>query len=112
MCLQEDNRFSVKLDWSGDNRSGTAVPLAHAVDSATFWVLGPFNSRVPVTIVNGCDVNGHFWFQTGSLPELEIEITVVDTQTGQVVEYISGSQSPAIIDRSAFNTCGPGPGPG
>ena len=47
-----------------------------------------------------------------SLPELEIEITVADTQTGQVVKYISGSQSPAITDRSAFNTCGPGPGPG
>jgi len=85
LCL--NSRFRISLSWKaqGGQGAGQAVPLT--ADTGTFWFFQPSNVEVVVKVLDGRALNGHFWVFYGALTNVEYELTVVDTQTGQQVTY-------------------------
>ncbi len=107
LCLGEDNRYKVEVDWRSFTRSGSAIPLATAIDTGTFWFFDPENIEMVVKVLDGCDFNGHFWVFAGALTDVEVTLTVTDTQTDQVRTYTNPLNTPfqPIQDTQAFATC-------
>lgn len=110
-CL--DDRFGVSVRFTetptGLNRRGRIGGLSPS-QSAYFSFAEPDSPDLPVglavQLVNGCAVNGHFWLFAASQGQVEYEITVVDTRSGQTKSYPAppGNGS-AISDTEAFATC-------
>lgn len=85
LCL--DGRFRVSLSWKtqGSQGAGQAVPLTS--DTGYFWFFQPSNVEVVVKVLDGRGLNGHFWVFYGALTNVEYQITVVDTLTGERATY-------------------------
>ncbi len=103
-CLR-DSRYSVRVQWrAGDgDGSGMVVP-AGTNESGMFRFFDPDNWEVVVKVLDGCSTNGHHWVFGASTTDLGYRITVTDTVTGEVGEYLNepGSPAPAIADTKAF----------
>jgi hypothetical protein len=108
LCLS-DARFRVEASWrqsaDGPSLSGTAVPITS--DTGYFWFFSPGNVELIAKILNGCGVNGHYWVFAGGLTNVDVTLTVTDTQTAQVRQYTSpaGSAFGPLQDIQAF-VCG------
>ncbi|HEX4955088.1 MAG TPA: ELWxxDGT repeat protein [Thermoanaerobaculia bacterium] len=77
LCLA-GGRFAVEV-----RRDGTPVPATALSDQAgTFSFFAPENPEGVVKILDGRDINGHFWLFYGGLTLLGHELVVTDTQTG------------------------------
>lgn len=85
LCL--NGRFRVSLRWKaqGKQDAGQAVPLTS--DTGYFWFFQQSNVEVIVKVLDGRPLNGHFWVFYGALTDVEYELTVVDTQTGERATY-------------------------
>ncbi len=60
-----------------------------------------------VKVVNGCAVDSSYWTFAGGLTDVNVVMTVTDTQTGTIRTY-TNPQSTAfqpIQDTSAFPSC-------
>ncbi len=108
LCLLGD-RFRVRSEWltsSGASDSGRAVELTP--DTGYFWFFNPDNVEVVAKVRNAC-INpfNRFWFFAGGLTNVEVNITVTDTQTGTVKVYRNplGTPFQPITDTQAFATC-------
>ena len=66
-----------------------------------------FDVPLQVQIQNGCNVNDHFWVFADSATDVEVNLTVTDTASGQTRTYTNplGSPFQPIQDTSAFATC-------
>jgi hypothetical protein len=49
-----------------------------------------------VKVLNGCDINGHYWVFLGGLTNVEVEVRVTDTVTGHSRTYAS-PRGPAFL---------------
>jgi hypothetical protein len=103
ICLA--NRFEVAADWSDfEDQTGQAkVSSARTAESGSFYFFDPEILELTVKMVDGRGYNGNFWFFYGSLTNVEFNMTVTDTDTGQTRFYQNalgefGSQG----DTSAF----------
>lgn len=106
-CVQEE-RFRVSIDWrAADGSSGTASAEPFSADTAYFWIFDPDNIEATVKVLNACPLNGHFWVFAGGMTDLEMTISVEDTETGLVQTYSNalGSNFQTVVDTSAFATC-------
>ncbi|HXM78695.1 MAG TPA: hypothetical protein VOA00_05615, partial [Thermoanaerobaculia bacterium] len=63
--------------------------------------------EVVVKVLNGCGVNSRYWTFAGGLTDVNVILTVTDTQTGVVQTYVNPQGTPfePIQDTSAFATC-------
>ena len=107
LCLN-GGRFQVEATWKApDGSSGAGNAVALTSDSGYFWFFDPNNVELVVKVLNGCDVNGQYWFFSGGLTNLEVGITVTDTATGVVKTYSSpqGTAFQPVIDTAAFGAC-------
>lgn len=107
LCLQ-GGRFKVEASWrtnQGTNGLGQAVALT--ADTGYFWFFNPANVEMVVKVLNGCPANQRFWAFAGGLTNVEVQLLVTDTQTGQVRSYKNplGTQYQPIQDTAAFATC-------
>jgi hypothetical protein len=89
LCLQGD-RFRVEASWRNP-RDGThgvarALPLRDRSGFFSFFDRG--NPEVAVKVVDGRALNGAFWFFDGRLTDLEYELVVTDTRTGERHVYV------------------------
>ncbi len=87
LCFH-DNRFFVEVDYStplGDSGKAPAVPLTS--DSGYFWFFHDSNVELLVKILDGREINGHFWFFWGAMTDVQYTITVIDMATGAVRTY-------------------------
>ncbi|HJX26370.1 MAG TPA: hypothetical protein VJ885_00540 [Thermoanaerobaculia bacterium] len=87
LCLNQ-NRFRVEVSWrdhQGNTGVGRPVPLTD--DTASFWFFTSSNVELLVKVLDGRGVNGKFWVFYGSLSDVEYEIRVEDTLTGDVRTY-------------------------
>ncbi len=87
-------RFFVTVAWrdeSGALRAATpvrppgasqGVPLDS--DSAIFWFFDRNNWEVTVKVLDACAINGRFWFFAAAMTELDVEVAVRDSWTGQL----------------------------
>ena len=108
MCLNE-NRFEVRADWrrrNGETGRGQAVELTD--DTGYFWFFNEANVEMVIKVLDACNSNFNtFWVFAGGLTNVEVDITVTDTQTGDVRVYSNPQGTPfqPIQDTEAFATC-------
>jgi hypothetical protein len=98
LCLM-DGRFAVKVDWVNqhdNNAAGIGTAVEGSDQTGYFWYFNPANIELVVKVLDGRNLNGNFWFFYGSLSDVQYEITVTDTETGESVPYLN----------SAGDTCG------
>ena len=108
LCLQDD-RFKTRLYWRtqlGTRGPGGVVPGA-ADDSGLFYFTNPNNWEVLTKVLNGCTINNRYWVFNAATTNVEVTLTVTDTQTQQAKSYFNPRGSPyqPIQDTSAFATC-------
>ena len=108
LCLS-NSRFRIVASWrdpsQGDNGQAMAVPISG--NSGYLWFFDPGNVEVAVKLLNGCSVDGHYWFFAGGLTNTEVTMTVTDLQGGQIANYASpaGPAFQAIQDTRSFSAC-------
>ena len=105
LCLHDD-RYEVRVGWwTGDGETGSAQVVPEATDDAgLFRFFDPNNWEMLVKVLDGCEVNGHYWVYGASTTDLGYVMHVTDTATGDVQEYRNepGQSAAAITDAKAF----------
>ena len=104
LCVN-GGRFNVQVAWAtADGRSGAGQAFSLTSDTGYFWFFTPNNVEVVLKVVDGRVVNSSFWVFAGGLTNVEVTITVIDTQTGNVRVYHNpqGTAFQPIQDTSAF----------
>ncbi len=105
LCLN-DNRFAVEVGWRDfEDRRGSARKLSlRSDDTGMLWFFDSQNWELMLKVLDGCAVNGSYWFFGTSISNLEFAITVTDLETGLQRRYFNplGSVPPAITDTTAF----------
>ncbi len=107
LCLQDD-RFRVTAQWrTGQGTSGAAQAVPFTSDSGMFWFFAADNIELTVKVLDGCGLNDRYWVFLSGLTNVEVTITVTDTQTGQVKTYTNplNRNFRPVFDTSAFATC-------
>ena len=110
LCLN-GGRFIVTTRWQtsadpADSGQGHAVPLTG--DTGYFWFFSSNNVEVIVKVVGACvDPFNRYWVFASGLTNVEVTLTVIDTQTHLTNRYHSpnGTAFAAIQDTDAFATC-------
>jgi pseudomonalisin len=107
LCLV-GGRFAVTATYNaGSSGSGTAQVVDLTDDTGYLWFFDASNVETVVKVLNGCAVGGHYWFFAGGLTNVNVVITVTDSQTGAFRTY-TNPQSTAFLpiqDTAAFSTC-------
>jgi len=107
LCLQH-SRYKVQAQWfTGDGASGVGQVIPLTPDTGAFWFFNSSNVEMLVKVLNGCGLNSRYWTFAGGLTDVNVILTVTDTQTGALKTYINPSGTPfqPIQDTSAFATC-------
>ena len=108
MCLN-DGRFRVTVDWqrrNGANGQGQAVRLTG--DTGYFWFFNAANVEMVIKVLDACTAPApRFWVFAGGLTNVEVDIRVEDTESGEVRTYSNPQGTPfqPIQDTDAFATC-------
>ncbi len=104
VCLQQ-GRFSVEAVFTRTplGPSAPAPTEALTADTGYFWFFDPANIELVVKVLDGRGFNGHFWVFYGALSNVEYQITVTDTLTGERRTYHNERGNLAsVADTSAF----------
>lgn len=109
LCVN-NNRFQIEVDWrtpDGNSGPGQAVPIASAPDSGLFYFFSASNLEMLVKVLNGCGLNNRYWVFFAATTNVELALTVTDTQSGRVKSYFNplGQAAPPVQDTNAFATC-------
>jgi len=108
LCLN-DGRFEVKVDWRtqlGTSGLGMAKDLTD--DTGYFWFFNEENVELVIKVLDACDTTfNRYWVFAGGLTNVEVKITVTDTQKPETKTYgnILGQPFQPIQDTNAFATC-------
>ena len=103
-----DDRFLVSAEWyTHQLERGRARAVQLQDESGYLWFFSPGNIEVVVKVLDACGFNDRFWVFAGGLTDVEVELTVEDTLTGQVNVYTNnlGDRYQPIQDTGAFATC-------
>lgn len=107
-CLA-DGRFRVTAEWRDfDGNEGDGQAILASADSGEFWFFGPDNTELVVKVLDACDPPfDRFWVFAAGLTNVEVELTVVDTQANATRVYDNdlGTDFEPILDTDAFDTC-------
>ena len=105
-------RFKVQVGWrNADDLTG----VANAVDvssvtptSGLFWFFDADNWELLVKVLEGCSFNDSFWVFAAATTDLEYQLLVIDSQTGNGVVYENplGTASAAVTDTEALPCAG------
>jgi hypothetical protein len=101
-------RFAVEATWrTPAGEIGGARPVALTGDTGYFWFFGAANVEVVLKVIDGCALNGRFWFFAAGLTNTDVELQVTDLATGRVKAYKNpqGKAFQPILDTGAFATC-------
>ncbi len=87
LCL--GGRFRVEATWeTADGAIGTGSAVELTNDTGYFWFFSQTNVEVLVKVLDACgDPFDRFWVFAAGLTDVEVTLTVTDTQTGAVREY-------------------------
>jgi len=106
MCLNS-SRFRVEATYqTGSGQSGQAQVVKLTSETGYLWFFSSTNVEVVIKVLNACSINGYWVFAAG-LTDVRVTLTVTDTKTGAVKQYINPQGTPfqPIQDTSAFSTC-------
>jgi streptogramin lyase len=102
-------RFRAEAQWRRPTDSAPSAGNAVSItaDTGYFWFFDASNIEVVVKVLNGCPVDGHYWVFAGGLTNVEVTLTVTETNTGTTRTYTNplGTAFLPIQDTSAFATC-------
>ena len=105
---QSADQFRVTVDWlDADSNAGTGEPFELTRDTGYFYFFNADNVEVVVKVVDGCGINNRYWVFAGGLTDLEIDIIIEDTATGDRRQYNSplGQGFQTVRDTDAFSSC-------
>src|SRR5262249_5467309 len=89
LCLNS-GRFKVQVTWTKpDSTSGSGQAVGLTGDTGYFWFFSSNNVEMVIKVVDGRALNGKFWVFAGGLTNVNVVITVTDTQTGAVRTYVN-----------------------
>ena len=76
-------------------------------DTGYFWFFNSSNVEMVVKVINACSFTQRFWVFSGGLTNVEVEMTVEDTESGEVNVYLNplGEPFQPIQDTEVFATC-------
>ena len=107
LCLN-GGRFAVRAFWR--NRAGTEdlasrIPLS--ADTGGFYFFDPTNFELLVKVLDGCAINQHYWVFAAGLTDVEVDVLITDTFTGEVRTYHNeqGQAFAPVQDIGAFGGC-------
>lgn len=107
LCLNQE-RFQVTVEWqTPDGNSGRGVAVEGTADSGFFYFFSRDNIELDIKVLNGCGFNNYYWVFAAGTTNVGVDITVEDTQTGDIVTYNNAVDNTfeTILDTSAFLTC-------
>lgn len=107
LCLN-NNRFQVSATFdAGAAGSGQAQTVALSSDTGYLWFFGASNVEAVIKVLNGCSLGGHYWVFAGGLTNVNVVVTVRDTQTGATKTYTNPASTvfQPIQDTAAFSAC-------
>lgn len=116
LCLN-NNRFQVEVDWFTDTGNSSTVgdyaggglarnkPISDVWTA--MWFFDPDNLDLLIHLFQGCGNNNNYWVFAAGLTNVEVTLTVTDTQTGQEKKFFNplGMPFQPITDTEAFATC-------
>ena len=81
-------RFRIEATFRDPNTGqlGQAHVVPLTDETGLLWFFNSDNIELVVKLLDGCGVNGHFWFFAGGLTDVEVEITVIDSD-GSFKQY-------------------------
>jgi len=87
LCLN-GGRFAAEVSWT-DFQGNVGVGTAEALtdDTGTFWFFNRENLELVVKVLDGVSVNAHYWVFYGSLSNVDFDLTLTDTENGEVQVY-------------------------
>lgn len=106
LCLT-GGRFKVEALWRTEDGSGTGNAMSLGDDSGRFWFFAPDNTELVVKVLDACAGFDRFWFFASGLTNVEVVLTVTDTETGLTRSYFNPAGRPfePVQDVQAFATC-------
>ena len=82
LCLN-NSRYQARAQWTTtDGASGAGRVINLTGETGAFWFFSPSNVEIVVKVLNGCGLNSHYWTFAGGLTDVNVVLTVTDTQTG------------------------------
>jgi hypothetical protein len=107
LCLA-GGRFQVQATWRNpQGQIGQGMAITLTPDTGYFWFFSSTNVEMVVKVLATCALNQRFWVFAGGLTDVQVTLTVTDTNNGTVKVY-NNPQSTAfqpIQDTQAFATC-------
>lgn len=111
LCVNS-GRFQVEVRWrvpDGTSGPGQALPVASAPDSGLFYFFSSANLEMLIKVLNACGFSAapRYWVFFAATTNVELGVTVTDTQTGKVKSYFNPLNRPVppVQDTDAFATC-------
>ncbi len=108
LCIG-NGRFAVKATFNAgaNGGSGNAQAVALTSDTGYLWFFESSNVEAVVKVIDGCALNNRWWVFAGGLTNVNVVMTVTDTQTNVSKTYTNPANTAfqPIQDTSAFSTC-------
>jgi hypothetical protein len=109
LCVN-NNRFQIEVDWRTATGAGQgqAVPIAGSPDSGLFYFFDASNLEMLIKVLNACGfATPRYWVFFAATTNVELGVTVTDTQNGTVKSYFNPLNRPVppVQDTGAFATC-------
>ncbi|HVF59846.1 MAG TPA: fibronectin type III domain-containing protein [Thermoanaerobaculia bacterium] len=107
LCLN-NNRFQVRATFrTSQPQTGQAQVVELTPDTGYLWFFAASNVEAVVKVLNACTLNNRYWVFAGGLTDVEVIMTVTDSQTGVSKTYTNplGAPFQPIQDTNAFATC-------
>lgn len=93
LCLLDD-RFSVEVNFvdpnlepPDDEKTARVADSLTTANTGFFWFFNQENIELAVKVLDGRAANGSFWILYGGLSDVQYELTVEDTVTGESASY-------------------------
>lgn len=103
----DGGRFLVTANWQSEAGSGPGHPISLTPETGYFWFSDPANVEVVVKILDWCPAGGIKVFAAG-LTNLEVSLTVTDSQTGQSKTWVNPRGVAFLPIQEDFSTCASG----
>lgn len=108
LCLNA-GRFRVTASWQTTTASGVGNAVPITSDTGYFWFFSSNNVEAIIKVLNACSFAAapRYWVFAAGLTNVNVTITVTDTQTGAVKFYQNplNTAFQPIQDTAAFATC-------
>lgn len=89
-----DGRFAVRVTYAHQGSTAPAYVSSVGRKSAVLHFFHPTNPEMLVKILDGREINGHFWVFYGAITTLPVDLEITDRTTGATRIYRKASGQP------------------